>query len=344
MPDGASLSRAPLLAALAAPDLAALGAVAEARRVPEGGALFRRGDAGDGLWVLTAGEVRIRVESAEGAEVVLNHLGPGDAVGEVALLDGGARSADAVAASDVEAVFLPREAAMGVLAARPDALLRLLGVLCGKLRAATAQVESTADGALRQARRHGAELEEATDRNPLTRLPGNQAVRQAVERLGVAAPVPRALCYLDLDHFKPFNDAFGFRTGDEALFLCATVLRRCFAGVPGCFLGHIGGDDFFAGFEEVEGAALEARLAAFREAFMSEAAGAFYSAAERAAGSIAGKDRDGNARRFPLLGCSIAMLELRAGEGAGAEVIGARIAGLKTVAKGAVGGIARGGV
>lgn len=336
-----ALARAPILSALAEADLAALAAVAVTRALAPEEPLFRRGDPGDGLWIVTAGEVAIRVASAEGAKVVLNHLGAGDTVGEVALLDGGERSADAVAVGPTQALFLPRDAAMDVLAQRPSALLGMLGVLCGRLRATSAQVESAADGALRAARRHSAELEEATDQNPLTRLPGNNAVRQTVEKLAAMGKATRLLCYLDLDHFKPFNDAFGFRTGDDALFLCATTLRRHFAVGEACFLGHIGGDDFFLGLSGVTGAALEDRLAAFRADFMRAAAAAFYSADQRAAGGIEGKDRDGNPRVFPLLGCSVAVLELPPGKKVSPEAIGAAIAALKSDAKAAPRGIAR---
>jgi CRP-like cAMP-binding protein len=336
-----TLARAPIFAGLAPDDLAALAAAAQPRALADGEVLFRRGDPGDGLWIVTAGEVRIRVASAEGAEVGLNHLGAGDTVGEIALLDGGARSADAVALGAAEAVFLDRAAAMRVLGSRPAALLRMLEVLCARLRNTSAQVESAADGALHAARRHSAELAEATDRNPLTHLPGNQAVRQAVERLAAMPGAPRLLCYLDLDHFKPFNDAFGFRTGDDALFLCAATLRRHFAVGGGCFLGHIGGDDFFAGFDGIGAAALAARFAGFRRDFMATAASTFYTEADRAAGSIAGKDRDGHPRRFPLLGCSIAMLELPPDATATATAIVARIADLKSAAKAAPDGIAR---
>lgn len=77
------------------------------------------------------------------------------------------------------------------------------------------------------------------------------------------------------------------------------------------------------------GAAIEDRLAAFRTDFM------------RATGAIAGKDRDGKARAFPLLSCSVAMLELPPGRQASSEAIGAAIAALKSDAKAARRCIAR---
>jgi diguanylate cyclase (GGDEF)-like protein len=338
-----ALRRAPIFAALTDEDLAALAPGLAQHSLMPGHVLFRRDDPGDGLWLILQGEVRIRVTSAEGAEVVLNHIGPGDTVGEIALLDGGARSAEAVALGPVEALFLARAPTMAVLGRRPAALLRLLETLCARLRATSAQVEAVADTALRHTRRHADEVAEAIDRNPLTHLPGNQAVRAAVERLAAPSDLPRALCYLDLDHFKPFNDHFGFRTGDVALARCAEALRRHFAPGEGCFLGHIGGDDFFLGLAGLGEAALLPRLAALRADYRAEMAG-FYDAAEQAAGSFEGHDREGAARRFPLLGCSVAVLVLAAGEGAAAEAAGLRIAALKASAKAAPEGLAFGRV
>ncbi|HEX2296179.1 MAG TPA: response regulator [Actinomycetota bacterium] len=83
--------------------------------------------------------------------------------------------------------------------------------------------------------------------NPLTQLPGNVQVQEEVaKRVSLGAPF--ALMYVDLDNFKAFNDYYGFLRGDEAIKL----LTKCAAGAlakhggPGCFLGHVGGDDFVA--------------------------------------------------------------------------------------------------
>ncbi|NKC34234.1 cyclic nucleotide-binding domain-containing protein [Falsiroseomonas selenitidurans] len=342
-----ALGQVPLFQGLSSGDLDALAGAACYRQVPEGAVLFRRGDPGDGLWLILDGQIRIRLRSAEGAEVVLNHLGPGDTVGEIAALDGGARSAEAVALTPLRALFLERGPALAVLGGRPAALLRLLEALCARLRATSAQVEDAADSALRRDRRHADEVAEAIDRNPLTHLPGNQAVRAAVERLAAPAAAARALCYLDLDHFKPFNDRFGFRTGDVALARCADALRRHFGARGDGFIGHIGGDDFFLGLSlglspgPAGAAGLRPRLAAMRADFMAGVA-EFHTEAERAAGRFAGKDRDGQPRDFPLLGCSIAVLQLAPGEGMAPAAVGARIAALKSAAKAAPDGIAAG--
>ncbi|HYP22908.1 MAG TPA: response regulator [Actinomycetota bacterium] len=83
--------------------------------------------------------------------------------------------------------------------------------------------------------------------NPLTQLPGNVQVQEEVAKR-VALGAPFALMYIDLDNFKAFNDYYGFLRGDEAIKLLTKCASDALAkhGGPGCFLGHVGGDDFVA--------------------------------------------------------------------------------------------------
>jgi CRP-like cAMP-binding protein len=87
------LARAPLFAGLPADELAGLAAHLRRRRFDAGALIFQQGDAGAALYLVEAGEVAIVLRSPEGKELILALLGPGDAFGELALLDGGPRSA-----------------------------------------------------------------------------------------------------------------------------------------------------------------------------------------------------------------------------------------------------------
>lgn len=78
--------------------------------------------------------------------------------------------------------------------------------------------------------------------NPLTMLPGNVPIAEHMERL-LAAGAGFAACYADLDNFKPLNDVFGYRKGDEVIQLVARILSMT-CEPQRDFLGHIGGDDF----------------------------------------------------------------------------------------------------
>lgn len=89
------------------------------------------------------------------------------------------------------------------------------------------------------------QIDEARDANPLTGLPGNMAIQQALDeyyRIGH----PISLIYIDLDHFKVFNDQYGFKRGDQMLLQLSQILSWAIRrkGGEGVFLGHIGGDDF----------------------------------------------------------------------------------------------------
>jgi len=81
--------------------------------------------------------------------------------------------------------------------------------------------------------------------SPLTGLPGNHRIDVEVASRS-ASGSPYALCHVDLDEFKGFNDAYGFQRGDDLLLLLASCLQRAVsrAGHPVPFLGHLGGDDF----------------------------------------------------------------------------------------------------
>jgi EAL domain-containing protein (putative c-di-GMP-specific phosphodiesterase class I)/GGDEF domain-containing protein len=78
--------------------------------------------------------------------------------------------------------------------------------------------------------------------NPLTQLPGNVPINEHIDRL-LINEAGFVACYCDLDHFKPLNDCYGYRTGDQIIQLLATLLTR-HCDTRQDFVGHIGGDDF----------------------------------------------------------------------------------------------------
>lgn len=81
------------------------------------------------------------------------------------------------------------------------------------------------------------------DRNPTTGLPGGEAIYQELERRRQQG-TRFAVAYLDLDHFKPFADRFGFAVADAAIREAAAALTGAARGEPETFAGHVGGDDF----------------------------------------------------------------------------------------------------
>ncbi len=180
----------------------------------------------------------------------------------------------------------------------------------------------------------------ARDQNPLTRLPGNALITEFLERSLEARSSSFIFCYFDLDHFKAFNDVYGFRRGDRAILLLADILKEA-AAARESFIGHIGGDDFFAGCElagaEPHGSGLRQAVGWIQgivDKFSRDAA-SLYDAEHRSQGFIISTDREGKEQRFPLLSASAAVLHIPPnGPACSPEQAGAIIAGLKKQAKG----------
>lgn len=137
---------------------------------------------------------------------------------------------------------------------------------------------------------------------PTTGLPGPPAIEALLAEY-LRDDVPFAACYADLDHFKEYNDRYGFHQGDRVIRMVARLLRDVVLGVAGnrAFVGHIGGDDFLC--------VLPLEQAPEACAVMVETfdliAPLQYNAADRRAGYYLGKDRRGQLHRVPLMTLSI---------------------------------------
>jgi diguanylate cyclase (GGDEF)-like protein len=141
------------------------------------------------------------------------------------------------------------------------------------------------------------------DANPLTGLPGHQGIEgNLVKR--IAARDPFVFMYLDVDHFKAFNDFYSYQKGDQVIRLLARIIRETVDdfGDPTDFVGHIGGDDFviICGFRRAE------RMGqAILEKFDREIP-QLYSQTDRARGYIETVDRQGVVQAYPVMTLTIA--------------------------------------
>jgi len=133
----------PFLAALTDDEAGELLKGARLRRLQAGETLFRIDDPGDMMFGVLAGCILIVVESEDGKELVLNRHVAGEIFGEIALLDGKGRSAGAVAYEPAELVQIDRATLLAFLRLRPDAMLRMVALLCGRLRRVTHLVEDS---------------------------------------------------------------------------------------------------------------------------------------------------------------------------------------------------------
>ena len=140
----AVLRRSPLFAPLGDSELDAILAHASVTRQAEGDQIFAKGDPGNSMMAVLKGRVMISAPSPDGRQVVLTVMREGDVFGEIALLDGNERTADATAMSDSELLIVPRRSLLALLERRPDLCIDLLIVLCERLRRTNEQVEDLA--------------------------------------------------------------------------------------------------------------------------------------------------------------------------------------------------------
>ncbi len=128
------LEHHPLFGRLEADELDRVVTYMRVARYPRRTVLFRKGDPGANMMVVLRGRVKVCTHSEDGKELVLNLFSPTEVFGEIALLDGADRTADAVTLDDCELLVLERRDFIPFLRHHPDACLRLMEVLCQKLR------------------------------------------------------------------------------------------------------------------------------------------------------------------------------------------------------------------
>jgi DNA-binding response OmpR family regulator len=138
--------------------------------------------------------------------------------------------------------------------------------------------------------------------SPLTGLPGNHRINEEIAARA-SGDTPFAVCHVDLDNFKAFNDRYGWLRGDDVITLLATALKAAAGEVkePVPFLGHVGGDDFvvICAPEQVE-ELTEHTLRLFDTGVIG-----LHDPQDAANGYISLLDRQGNERRYPIVSVSI---------------------------------------
>ncbi len=138
------LSRTDLFGGLALDDLQACAANFREARFGKGEVLFARGGPGTHLYLVVDGRVRLAIATEEGRELSFRHAVSGDLFGEIAVLDGGPRSAEATAVTRVIAFALERNAFRDLWSTRPAISARVIAFLCRRLRDTSDQLEGIA--------------------------------------------------------------------------------------------------------------------------------------------------------------------------------------------------------
>jgi CRP/FNR family cyclic AMP-dependent transcriptional regulator len=112
------------------------------KSVPRATSIFAKGDPGSSLFAICQGAVKISVPSVDGHDAEFNRIGEGGIFGEIALLDGQPRTADAVAITDCELFVIERRDFLPLVREEPEIALKLIEILCAKLRQTTEQAEN----------------------------------------------------------------------------------------------------------------------------------------------------------------------------------------------------------
>jgi len=140
--------------------------------------------------------------------------------------------------------------------------------------------------------------------NPLTQLPGNVPINEHIDRL-LESGTSFWVCYVDLDNFKPFNDVYGYRRGDDVIQLTGAMLSR-HTDPDRDFVGHIGGDDFMILFQSED---WEERCRAVLDEFGGRIVD-FYSREDQERGGYLSEDRQGKKVFYSLISLSLGAIKV----------------------------------
>jgi diguanylate cyclase (GGDEF)-like protein len=135
--------------------------------------------------------------------------------------------------------------------------------------------------------------------NPLTGLPGNNSINHELAKILTMDSF--SVLYIDLDHFKTYNDTYGFKNGDDLLLATADIMTKTLANN---FFGHIGGDDFVAILHHHDYVKIAQNIIdAFNRTIPS-----FYSETDWMQQFVIAENRAGRTERIPLVSISIAIV------------------------------------
>jgi len=143
-----------LMASMNAADCMSLFETSQRKIFESGATIFSQGDLGESVILIESGRAEISITSLSGRKSVLAHMGPGEVLGEIAALDGGGRTATAVAASTISARVLARQNILKFVSERPNVASAIIAELCRKTRNATDMysVQTMSEGYQRLAR------------------------------------------------------------------------------------------------------------------------------------------------------------------------------------------------
>lgn len=147
----------------------------------------------------------------------------------------------------------------------------------------------------------------ALDANPNTGLPGNNSIRKELQRV-IDQNEDSCVVYADLDHFKIYNDTYGFAKGDDVIIFTANVIQVALqaTGCEDAFVGHIGGDDFVFTLPSSHCQAATDEIIQRIEQGIPQ----FYTEEDVRNGQVSAINREGNEQNYPLISLSMGGIDL----------------------------------
>ena len=211
------LSRTKLFGALDEPDLRAIADEMREANFSSSQVIFARGDEGREIYLVVNGRVRLSVLTAEGRELSFAHAEEGQIFGEIAVLDGGERTADATAVTKVTAFTLSKPALKKLIDTRPELRESVVNFLCARLREADQQLEGIAlyPIEIRLARFFLATARQKDDDEFAETVVLNLPISQSELALLIGASRPKVNAALAL-----LEDQGAIKRGDAGRFTC----------------------------------------------------------------------------------------------------------------------------
>lgn len=168
------------------------------------------------------------------------------------------------------------------------------------------------------------------DNNPLSRLPGNTSIQRAIED---AIGKNVAVCYVDINHFKPYNDIFGFSHGDEVIRMLSRIMFNAVRDSGGGFSGHIGGDDFVFILPSERAELVCQTIITYFDQIVLD----MFDEETKAQGYYYGINRKGEGEQMPLLSVSIGVVPMESSHIQHYAKVAEVAAELKKLAKDSIG-------
>jgi CRP/FNR family transcriptional regulator, cyclic AMP receptor protein len=194
-----------------------------------GATILSKGDPGNSLIAVISGTVKISISSADGRNAILNLIGPGEIFGEVAVLDGLARTADAIANSNCEIFVIDRREFLPFVKSQPGLAMKFIELLCARLRWTSDQVEEVilqdlpgrlASALIRLTERYEAKQDSRTI--TVTQQEISEMVGMSRESINKQLRAWAAHNWVRLEHgaivvldIKPLQDIAGSGAGDD---------------------------------------------------------------------------------------------------------------------------------